>query len=229
MSLNRTVDVYCERVDASFWSEPLNAITNVSFVLAAWLLWRELTRLRAGGARLPGSIGALPWLLALVGACSFLFHTLATVWAGLADQLSILLFGCVFLYAFLRHPAGLSRWLAFTGAFAFGVASYFTPRLLPGGFLNQSGAYFPYVAGLLGIAVWLKARAREGWRMFAAATALFCLSLTFRSVDQWVCGRFPLGTHFVWHLLNGVVLLLLSQALAREARRAGPIVTVRVS
>ena len=184
MSLNSTVDAYCERVNAGFWSEPFNAITNVSFVLAAWLLWREIARLRAGGASLPASICALPWLLGLIGACSFLFHTLATVWAGLADQLSILLFGCIFLYAFLRHSARLSWWIALAGALAFSVASYFAPRFLPPGFLNQSGGYFPYVAGLLGITVWLKMRGRKGWRVFAVGIVLFCLSLTFRTVDQ---------------------------------------------
>jgi hypothetical protein len=42
-----SVDNYCERTDAAFWSEPLNAVTNGAFILAAayaFLLWR-----RAGG------------------------------------------------------------------------------------------------------------------------------------------------------------------------------------
>src|SRR5687767_10681692 len=107
MSLLQSVDLYCERTDASLWSEPVNALTNLSFFLGAWLLARELRGLEAAGAAPPASIGALPALLALVGLGSMLFHTLATVWAGLADQLAILLFGCVFLYAFLRHPAAV--------------------------------------------------------------------------------------------------------------------------
>ena len=31
------VDRYCERVDASFWSEPLNAVSNAAFLVAAGL------------------------------------------------------------------------------------------------------------------------------------------------------------------------------------------------
>ena len=29
------VDGYCERVDAAFWSEPINAVTNAAFLIAA--------------------------------------------------------------------------------------------------------------------------------------------------------------------------------------------------
>jgi hypothetical protein len=183
-----------------------------------------LRALRSAGRALPASIVTLPPLLALVGVGSVLFHTLATVWAGLADQLAILLYGCVFLYAFLRHPAALRISAALLAAVAFGVASYFTPRILPAGFLNQSGAYFPYLAGLLGIGAWLQAKRRPGFPLFAAGVALFVVALTLRTVDPLVCARFPLGTHFAWHLLNGAVLYLLSCALAREVdgpRRRG--------
>jgi len=224
MSLLQSVDLYCERTDAGLWSEPVNALTNLSFFLGAWLLARELRALEAAGAAPPASIGALPALLALVGLGSLLFHTLATVWAGLADQLAILLFGCVFLYAFLRHPAAVPASVALLGALAFTVASYFTPRVLPPDFLNQSGAYFPYLAGLLGIAGWLRFKQRPGFALFAAGVALFVVALTLRTVDPLVCERFPLGTHFAWHLLNGAVLYLLACALAREVdglRRAG--------
>ena len=29
------VDLYCERTDPGYWSEPLNALSNASFILAA--------------------------------------------------------------------------------------------------------------------------------------------------------------------------------------------------
>jgi hypothetical protein len=38
------------------------------------------------------------------------------------------------------------------------------------------------------------------------------VSLVFRSIDQAVCASFPLGTHFLWHCLNGLVLYLLLRA-----------------
>ena len=38
------LDVYCERTDPSLWSEPLNVVTNLAFLAAAALLWRQAGR-----------------------------------------------------------------------------------------------------------------------------------------------------------------------------------------
>ena len=219
MSLTSYVDAYCERIEPGLWSEPLNALTNFGFALGAWLLWRALRQMRAQGARVAPEIRALPALMLLIAVCSFLFHTLALLWAGLADQLSILLFGCVFLFGFLRRVAGLAGWIALAGAVIFSAASYFTPGLLPSGFLNQSGAYFPYLAGLLGMTVYLEWTQRKAWRAFLGATALFCFALALRTLDKTACEFIPIGTHFAWHLLNAFVLFWLSSTLAREAAR----------
>lgn len=217
MSPTQFIDLYCERTDPSFWSEPLNALTNASFLIGAWYAWRAVSGMKSIP---PWTLRVLPVLLAAVGICSFLFHTLATVWAVVADQLTILLFGCVFLYAFLHHAARFPRIPALTVAVLFGVASYYFPRLLPPGLLNQSGAYLPYLLGLLAMTAWLTIRRRAAAKQFAGAIALFCLALLFRTVDQYWCVQFPLGTHFLWHLLNGIVLGLLSIALLHEVPRS---------
>ena len=36
-----------------------------------------------------------------------------------------------------------------------------------------------------------------------------------------MCGSFPLGTHFLWHSLNGLVLYLLLRAAIKHARGSG--------
>ncbi len=63
-----------------------------------------------------------------------------------------------------------------------------------------------------------------GWFNIGAA-GLFTLSVTFRAIDPVVCGSFPLGTHFLWHTLNGLMLGILLAATIRDAtgqvRRAG--------
>jgi len=35
------VDGHCERVDAAFWSEPINVVTNAAFLIAALWAWRR--------------------------------------------------------------------------------------------------------------------------------------------------------------------------------------------
>jgi len=52
-----------------------------------------------------------------------------------------------------------------------------------------------------------------GAKIMLAVAGLFCVSVTFRSIDQLFCDPFPLGTHFAWHLLNAVMLYWLMRVL----------------
>jgi len=214
--LNQFIDLYCERTQPGFWDEPANAISNLAFLVGALVVWYVMRR---ADRRLPAELRLLPVSMALVGIFSFLFHTLAVLWAAIADQLFILVFGCLFLYAFLRHCASTSALPAALVAVAFGLASYFTPRLLPPGWLNRSGGYLPYLIGLLSMAAWLALRKRPAARAFGGAIGVFGIALALRTVDQTWCDRFPLGTHFFWHLLNGGVLTILALALLSEVRQ----------
>src|SRR4028119_1789482 len=87
------IDAYCERLGPGLWAEPVNALTNAAFLVAAVLMWR----------RWPGEplARALSAVLFLIGLGSFWFHTLATPWAAAADTLPILLY--ILLYVFAAH------------------------------------------------------------------------------------------------------------------------------
>ena len=56
---------------------------------------------------------------------------------------------------------------------------------------------------------------RAGGGGLLLGAALFALSLTFRTLDRPLCDAFPLGTHFVWHLLNGLLLGWLTWVMSR--------------
>ena len=89
--------------------------------------------------------------------------------------------------------------------------------------LNGSIAYAPAVATLAVLAVIHLRRAHVGRYMLLAATGLLLASLTFRTLDETVCAALPVGTHFLWHLLNSVVLYLALHALITEsAQRQTP-------
>ena len=99
---------YCERgQDPGFWAEPLNAVTNTAFLIAAVVcLVIALRSQRADGPVL--------WLIcvtAAIGVGSFLFHTFAEPWAALADVLPIAIFILSFFVLSMRCFAGLS-WTA---------------------------------------------------------------------------------------------------------------------
>lgn len=209
MDLARSIDIYCERVDGSFWAEPLNASTNLAFVAAALAI--AVTWRKAGP--LPADAQLLALLAALIGVASFLFHTFATVWAGWLDVLFILAFIYAFLACFLRRVAGWP-WLAA----AAGLAGYwlFAQALtwpFPRGALNGSYSYFPPLLALAVLGAWARRRRHPGAGRLAAAAAVFAVSLVLRTIDEAVCAAWPAGTHFAWHVLNAVVLYLAATGL----------------
>ena len=219
MDWTAAVDGYCERTDASFWSEPINALTNVAFLLAAAIMWR-----RTAGRRTPVQ-GVLIALLFAIGVGSALFHTFAAPWAALADVLPIALFVLAYVYAANRDFWRLPAWAALLGTGAFvPYAAAATPvfAALPG--FAVSAMYWPvallialYGAALLG-------RAPATGRGLLLGAAILTLSLAARSADEALCAVVPLGTHWLWHLLNGAMLGWMIEVHRRHlSGRGGPL------
>lgn len=208
------VDNYCERIDATFWSEPLNALTNAAFLLTALA---AAIRYRRGGLH-DAYLVFLIGVVALIGLGSFAFHTLATRGAVLFDVIPITVFVYSYLYLALRRFLGFATAPCMLIIAAFVAGSVALSTLTPRGWLNGSGDYLPpltalYVVGFLTS----HAGVRRG---ILAAAVVFTVSLMFRTIDNAVCGAFPLGTHFMWHVLNAVVLYaLLAVAIDRSQRR----------
>lgn len=221
MNWTASVNIYCERLGPGLLAEPLNAATNAAFFLAAWLALRAA---RAAG-RLDWTMRLLIGLTFAVGVGSTLFHTFAQRWAGAADVIPILLF--------ILSYFGLSIWRFFgargaeaatlTAAFLFfagGLRSAAATSLPPA--LSPSFGYLPAFVALVACGALLALRRHPaGWWLLTAG-AVFVVSLTFRGLDQRVCEAFPLGTHFMWHILNGVVLGTLLFGWLRHGARAVP-------
>ena len=218
MDWNEHVDRYCERTSDAFWAEPLGAASNIAYLVAAVAVWRMLS----GRPGVPLSVGFMPPLMALIGAGSFAFHTLANRWSMLADVTPIGLFVLCFLASFLHWFHGMAWRRCLLGVAAFvGAAAAFgvlVGRHVP----NGSGLYVPVLLAIVGITVALAAsRDRElagYWPAFAAAGAVFAGALFARTIDQEVCASVPVGTHFVWHILTGCLLFLVGRALVRRWR-----------
>ncbi|MCP5143878.1 MAG: ceramidase domain-containing protein [Gammaproteobacteria bacterium] len=201
------IDLYCERLGPGFWAEPVNALANVSFFIAAWATWR-LARQR--NVLVPG-VWLTVLLIVAIGIGSFLFHTLATGWAQLLDVGPILLFQLAFIFVYLRLIAGTGNAVAAGGVLAFlGIALY--SRQFEG-LLNGSMMYAPALGVLLMLGVYHALHARAARSLLLVGGVLFAIAVTFRSIDMAVCPAWPLGTHFLWHLTNGVVLYCAMKAL----------------
>jgi hypothetical protein len=201
------MDAYCERTAPGLLAEPLNAITNASFLIAAWAAWLLATR----SGRLPADIQILLWLAVATGIGSGLWHTYATAWALILDIVPILLFLVWFFWLYLRGVAGMPAPFAAAAIAAFPLATVLAQRF--GDVLHGALYYTPALIFVLGLGLY-HARRREAARytLLAAAGALG-LALVFRTIDQEVCPALPIGTHFLWHSLNGLAAYLAMRCL----------------
>lgn len=192
------IDAYCERLGPAFWAEPVNALTNAAFLLAALLMWR-----RAAGVPMGRALAAM---LGAIGVGSFLFHTFANGLTAALDVTPILGFILLYLFAANRDLLGLSGWRAWAATAAFLPYAALTVPLfaqVPG--LGSSAGYAPIPVLILAYA-WVLRRSAATARGFVIGAAILVVSLAFRTLDGPVCAVKPLGTHYLWHILNAVML-----------------------
>ncbi|MGO9171465.1 MAG: ceramidase domain-containing protein [Rhodomicrobium sp.] len=214
-NMNQPVDIYCERTSAAWDAEPLNAISNIAFLFAAWAAW-HIQKKRPNVA-LQGPIRALCIIIAVVGAGSLTFHTVATRWAEWADVIPILVFMIVYCWLILTVFFKWPFWLRALTTFAFFAATFFLASDAFQGVLWGGAMYLPTLFFLItaGIGIW-RIDADAGKAFFAAA-GLFAISFTARTIDEPLCGYLPIGTHYFWHIFNAAVLFLLVRTIILHA------------
>lgn len=239
MSWSTKIFAYCERAgDPAFWAEPFNALSNVAFLVAAFVAGIQLARSGESSRRL------MEWLLVMlvfvIGVGSFLFHTYATRWASVADTAPIGIFMIGYLAYALRRYLRAPYWAVALGLGVFLIAMKAAegipcqPGLLPITLaagrpcFNGSLGYVPALAALVIIGAAALLSGHRAGRLVLAAGAIFAVSLTLRTIDFEVCGVTSVmgrarGTHALWHTLNALLLyLLLLAAIRHGSVRASP-------
>lgn len=210
---------YCERGgDGGFWAEPFNAWSNGAFhlaSLAALVLWLTHRRSNRGVFEL-----LLIALVFVIGTGSFLFHTLATRWAIIADIAPIGLFMVLYVGYALRRLAGFNWLVTLLGVGLFAAILWQAGQMRCGGTLCLHGsvAYLPAFGALVIMGLGLAIFRRPGWGYVLAGAFVFALSLTLRTFDKDWCaqtvfdGFGRIGTHYWWHILNALLLYMLLRA-----------------
>ena len=208
------MDDYCERVGMEVLAEPLNAFSNVSFLLAAWAAWVLATRTGA----LSAGVRALILLGASVGVGSILWHTFPNMLTLILDSVPILIFIMWFIWLYARNVIGMRPPFAVAAAVAFLVATLLAipfSGVLHGAFVYTPGLIVTLVLGVF------HARERRAARFaLLAAAGVYLAALFFRTIDNEVCSVLPIGTHFVWHLLIGLVTYLAMRPLVLSTTTA---------
>ncbi|SFP05501.1 ceramidase domain-containing protein [Tranquillimonas alkanivorans] len=216
MDWSDSIDGYCERLGPALWAEPVNAATNLAFLFAAWVIWR---RVRGQGLTLAV---LLCLVLATIGIGSLLFHTFATRWAATADTTPIGAFILLYLFAANRHFWAMPVWAAVLGTAAFiPWTVLLTPVFAGLPFFAASSFYWPVPVLILLYAVLLRRRTPLTARGLAIGAGILVASLVFRSLDAPLCDAVPVGTHFLWHLLNALMLGWMIEVYRRHRLEAG--------
>ena len=213
MDWTRAIDGYCERTDHTLWSEPINAVTNIAFIIVAVIMWRRSSR--DPGAR---------WLSAVlfaIGVGSGLFHTFATAWSATADVIPIAVFTLSYIYLANMHFWKMPFWIAALGTVAFvPYAAALTPVISALPFFSISSAYWVLPPLIASYGLLLSSQAPETGRGLLIAAGLLVVSIIFRSLDEMVCHSLSFGTHFAWHVLNAILLGWMIEVLRRHKMKA---------
>ncbi len=227
MSAPQYIDLYCERTAPGFWNEPVNALSNLAFLIAAFLA----LRIALGRDRRDWPEIFVILLAGAVGIGSFLFHTLANSWSELADVVPIwslvAAYVLLIIYRSSNHDLAKTARIATVAAGITGAILWFTSGDMltdagssPGPF-NGSLQYAPALAALAVFSLVTMAQRHPARHYILSACGVFLVSLIMRSLDLRLCAATGIGTHFLWHLLNAAMIGLLLQALVHEFPPAG--------
>jgi ceramidase len=201
------MNAYCERVGPGLLAEPLNAVSNISFLLAAWVAWVLAKRTGA----LSAGVRALIAIAASVGIGSILWHTYPTMLTLILDSVPILIFISWYIWLYARNVIGMRSQFAVASVAAFLAGTFLVipySDVLHGAFVYVPGLIVTLVLGVFHATELTVAR----FTLLAAA-GVYMAALFFRTIDNEVCPVLPIGTHFLWHLLIGLVTYLAMRSL----------------
>lgn len=211
----KAFDEYCERVGPRAFEEPLNAISNLSFIFAAWAAWRLAERT----GTLSTGVKVLIGLGGSVGVGSMLWHTLANTWTLYLDVIPIAIFIMLFIWLYTRNVMGVGRGFAALSVATFPFATFLVRPFSEA--LHGAPAYTPGLLVVLVLGAYHAVTHRPSRFTLLATGGVYLTALFFRTIDLELCHYMTVGTHFIWHTLIGLVTYLAMRSLILGIR-SGP-------
>ena len=208
----------CERVSASWYAEPLNTISNFGFLYVAVMIYRYYHKHEDLERRWIWDIHALTFLTFIIGVNSIMFHMFPTPITELMDTIPIVMFIMIYFTSILFRIGRVNLFQGIICLVAFVGFSHMLVHQFPRA-LNDSIGYLSSMIALVVIAVYLHLKARPSSTHFMMAAIIGITSLFCRAIDRELCGMFPLGTHFLWHMLNATLLYILMKQIVRNVNR----------
>ena len=199
------MDFYCERTNQQIFNEPINAISNIFFIIVSLSLIKILRKNQSNKIYY-----IQPILIFFIGIGSFLFHLNPNIITLYSDVIPIFLFSLSFIFFFNRDVINinyLNNALLFV--LFFFLFLFITPKLSYE-ILNGSEFYFANYFFLTMYTIWLYFKKSDFFQLLLLGFIFFNLSILLRSLDNHICEYFSIGTHFLWHFLNAYLLKILT-------------------
>lgn len=193
---------YCERNSLEFFAEPLNAVTNILFiVVSAFLLFRYKNKEKP----------FLALIIFMIGISSFLYHTIPIGIWGALDVFFILLYILFYLSFAINKFFILSRIISIFISIAFLFICYFFGNFFKNTIIGTTSYYLPIVFALYILYFLFKKKVAIKKEYFFYSAVIFSISVMFRALDYYLCSFLHIGTHFIWHILNALTLYFLGK------------------
>jgi len=199
-----SMDLYCERTSLSLFDEPVNILTNLAFLVAGYYVFREFIKTNTKKKYL-----IFPILIIFIGLGSFAFHTLPNRLTLLSDVIPIFLFSIALIFFIQKDIIQTNLYQSVAWVILFLTLSFLVAPNIDLN-LNGSEGYLPNYFFLLGYVIYFYFKKDASFKNMMMAFIIFNISLFFRSVDNLICAQFNLGTHFLWHIFNAILLSYLA-------------------
>ena len=199
------MDFYCERTNNQIFNEPINAISNIFFIIVSISLFKILRKNQSDKIYY-----VQPILIFFIGIGSFLFHLKPNLITLYSDIIPIFLFSLSFIFLFNRNVINISNLnSALLFILFFTLLLFITPKLKYE-ILNGSEFYFANYFFLAMYTIWLYFKKSDFFQLLFLGFIFFNLSILLRSIDNHICNYLSIGTHFLWHFFNAYLLKILT-------------------
>lgn len=192
---------YCERLNSPSGFETLNVITNGAFLVTAYLGFKLLK-----GYHLEKSeLKYLPIFIFLIGLGSTLYHSLPNLLTVSLDIAPIIGFTVISAYLVLKRIF-FSRWLKSI------IVVYLLIQI---GLAFIPGPQRHVFSLMTAVVLFILVHQRIGKLAFGLLSVIFLygLALVIGLSEPTICPYFPLGTHFIWHILVSITTYIVVRFL----------------
>ncbi len=183
----------------------LNQISNIAFIIGAiytWYTWKQHNSNDYFSL-------LLIILVALIGLGSFIFHTFPsdkTIWI---DLIPIQIFGLSYFAYIGTKYFEASNLKIFLALVTFFFARQYWIVYMPRGAIGGGITHIPTLLLLLSCSILLLSKYKKFSTMLLTAGTIYIIALITRAFDKQISLEFPIGAHWIWHILTALTASIL--------------------